>query len=218
MIETITTKQIPEVFPILKIWGWDVAFYLFMGGIAAGLMLFASAAVATRAQRFLPTACGRLALLDPVMLGIGMLGLFHHLGNRWNVMAFYLFFNPVSPMGWGAWALPVLMGVGGLFGLACLPPEDRGRVPFAPLRAYLEALTEWREPMAKAAVPLALFLGSYTGVLLSTRVAAPLELINAGASFHDLRPFNSRGAADDAEPGSPGEAPAPAHRYRPAGH
>lgn len=175
MIQYVTTKHNPMVYPHLAVWGWDIAFYLFLGGTAAGILLISGIAIATRNERFLPTSTGKVVLLAPILLGIGMLGLLHNVENKLNLIAFYLFFNSVSPKSWGAWSLPAVLIVGGLFGLACLSESDRkwvGRWPI--LQRTLASLADYRISMAKAIVPLALFLGSYTGVLLSTNVGRPL--------------------------------------------
>ena len=49
MIEEVlvTARYNAKVDPVLGIWTWEIAFYLFMGGMAAGIMLFSAWAVLT---------------------------------------------------------------------------------------------------------------------------------------------------------------------------
>ena len=56
MIEEVltTARYNPKVDPSLGIWTWEIAFYLFMGGMAAGIMLLAAWAVLGRRRETLP--------------------------------------------------------------------------------------------------------------------------------------------------------------------
>ena len=47
----VTARYNAKVDPVLGIWTWEIAFYLFMGGMAAGIMLFSAWAVLTRDSR-----------------------------------------------------------------------------------------------------------------------------------------------------------------------
>ena len=53
MIEEVlaTARYNPKVDPALGIWTWEIAFYLFLGGMAAGIMLFAAWAALGRKKR-----------------------------------------------------------------------------------------------------------------------------------------------------------------------
>ncbi len=160
------------VDPQLHVWGWEIPAYLFLGGMAAGIMflsalLHARPGERSRAARWLP-------LLAPALVSAGMLALFLDLGHRLFVWRFYLAFRWTSPMSWGAWILLVVYPVSILFGLATLSEDDAAllarRVPVAG-----RWLPRWRafairrtRGLRIANLVTGVGLGGYTGVLLST--------------------------------------------------
>ena len=127
------------------IWGWEIPVYLFLGGLAAGLMIL-SALVPRResaAMRLLPLAA-------PLALSIGMGALFLDLDGKLHVFRFYTALRVTSPMSWGAWILVAIYPVTILYG-------------FAPTRA-----------LQRLNLILGVALGAYTGILLGTLSARPL--------------------------------------------
>jgi formate-dependent nitrite reductase membrane component NrfD len=160
------------VDPQLHVWGWEIPVYLFLGGMAAGVMflsslLHARAGERSRAARWLP-------LLAPLLVSAGMVALFLDLGHKPFVWRFYLAFRWTSPMSWGAWILVVVYPVSVLFGLASLGDEDTAflarRVPILG-----GVLPSWRAFALRHARGLRIAnlvtgvgLGGYTGILLST--------------------------------------------------
>ena len=96
------------------IWGWEIAVYLFLGGLAAGSMILASAA-----------RVRRLVFVAPVALSAGMLALFLDLESKLHVFRFYTAFRWTSPMSWGAWILLAIYPVTILYGLR--PTENLRR-------------------------------------------------------------------------------------------
>jgi formate-dependent nitrite reductase membrane component NrfD len=77
-----------------EIWGWEIAVYLFLGGLVAGLLVL-------RGAGFNP----RWPYLAPVLLSAGMLALFLDLEHKLHMFRFYTSFQWRSPMSWGAWIL-----------------------------------------------------------------------------------------------------------------
>jgi protein NrfD len=165
--------------PHLHVWGWEIPAYLFLGGMAAGLMFLTSllharhGAEPSRTARWLP-------LLPPALVSLGMGALFLDLAFKLHVWRFYLAFRWTSPMSWGAWILVVVYPVSVLFGLATLGEADAAllarRVPLLgglvpPLRAF--ALRHARR-LRIANLVVGVTLGGYTGVLLSTLGARAL--------------------------------------------
>jgi formate-dependent nitrite reductase membrane component NrfD len=163
--------------PQLHIWGWEIPVYLFLGGMAAGLMFLSSLLHARRGERS-PTARW-LPFLAPLLVSVGMGALFLDLAHKLHVWRFYLAFRWTSPMSWGAWILIVVYPVSILFGLATLGQADverARRIPIvgglvAPLRAL--ALRRARG-LRIANLVVGVGLGGYTGVLLSTLGARAL--------------------------------------------
>lgn len=179
MIEEVlvTARYNAKVDPVLGIWTWEIAFYLFMGGMAAGIMLFSAWAVLTRRQEILTFAHDRFSLWAPVALSLGMTTLFLDLEYKIHVFRFYTSFEPSSPMSWGAWVLVLiypLMVVQILSTLRKGYPMLASLLERLPLGSWLLDLCEKRRGMiAIAVIPLAVGLGIYTGVLLSAFSARP---------------------------------------------
>ncbi len=164
--------------PVLSVWGWEIPAYLFLGGMAAGIMflsalLHARPGPRSRAARWLP-------FLTPVLLAVGMGSLFLDLENKLHVWRFYLAFRWTSPMSWGAWILLVVFPVSILFGLATLADEDLAFVG-AKVPALARLVGAGRtfalghaRALRIASLVVGVGLGGYTGVLLSTLGARAL--------------------------------------------
>ncbi|MFZ4579923.1 MAG: NrfD/PsrC family molybdoenzyme membrane anchor subunit [Myxococcota bacterium] len=183
--------------PSLHIWGWEIPVYLFLGGVAAGVMVWTSllfrripVAERSRALRWLPFA-------TPVALSLGMLALLLDLANPLHVPRFYATIQLTSPMSWGSWILLAIYPVTLLVGVAALTgPETKAVTTWAPLRwTRLGRLVTWGRRYAQAhdhglltvQLSLGLALGVYTGVLLgalgaravwSSAILPPLFLVS----------------------------------------
>jgi formate-dependent nitrite reductase membrane component NrfD len=104
----VTARDNALVDPSLQIWTWEVAMYLFMGGLTAGVMVFAATMILMKKDEEAPFATTRLALLAPILLSLGMTTLFLDLEHKLFVFRFYTSFQITSPMSWGAWILLVI--------------------------------------------------------------------------------------------------------------
>lgn len=168
--------------PHLHVWGWEIPVYLFLGGMAAGLMILLAA---LRARPEAPSKAIRwLAFAPAVLVSVGMGALFLDLAHKLHVWRFYLAFRWTSPMSWGAWILLVVYPVSLLFALAGLEDEEALRVAawlgarLAPagrllVRARAFALDR-AGCLRRAQLVSGAALGVYTGVLLSTLGARAL--------------------------------------------
>ena len=173
----ITARNNALIDPSLHIWTWEVAMYLFLGGLTAGIMVFAALMTVRNKDRVAPFATTRLALLAPIVLSMGMTTLFLDLEHKLFVFRFYTSFQITSPMSWGAWVLIVVYPISILQILSTI----RGGYPS--LAAFVERLTigrliiDWceryRVEIALAVIPFAVALGIYTGILLSAFGARP---------------------------------------------
>ncbi|MDR7482312.1 MAG: NrfD/PsrC family molybdoenzyme membrane anchor subunit [Armatimonadota bacterium] len=181
-VPTPVVERVDAVLnPRLHLWGWEVATYLFLGGVAAGLLIFASwAHLAGRRRQFLP-AVRVASLLVPPLIVAGLVLLWLDLGSRWTPFWLYVTLRPTSPMSWGAWillavlltsslaAVPALLATGVRSGLCRRwpwlhrMPEQTGR--WAGRRGRALAWTN---------LALGIGLGLYTGILLGTMVARPV--------------------------------------------
>lgn len=173
----VTARENALIDPSLHIWTWEVAMYLFLGGLTAGVMIFAAAMTILGKDREAPFSTNRLALIAPIVLSLGMTTLFLDLEHKLFVYRFYTSFQPTSPMSWGAWILLVIYPISILQILATL------RDGYSPLAWFVDSLKagrrllDWceryRTEIAVVAIPFAVALGIYTGILLSAFGARP---------------------------------------------
>jgi len=173
----VTARGNELIDPSLHIWTWEVAMYLFLGGLTAGVMIFAALMTVMGRDEEAPFAARRLALLAPIVLSAGMTTLFLDLEHKLFVYRFYTSFQITSPMSWGAWILIVIypisiMQILSTFrsGYGVLAGFFDG---FAIGRTILDTCERYRYEIAMAAIPFAIALGIYTGILLSAFGARP---------------------------------------------
>ncbi len=172
----ITARSNPPVDPVMHIWGWEISVYLFLGGLTAGIMFFSALMLLLNRDEEAPFSVNRLSLLAPVVLSLGMATLFLDLEHKLFVWRFYTTFEPTSPMSYGAWILVLVYPITLLQVLSTL----RSGYPLLaslltgtrPERVLL-VCERWRRPIAWAAIPVAVALGIYTGILLSAFSARP---------------------------------------------
>jgi formate-dependent nitrite reductase membrane component NrfD len=145
--------------PVLKppVWKDDIAYYFFLGGLAAGCSLLAAGADQTgRPELRRGTRLGALGAL-----GLGTYYLIHDLGRPDRFHHMLRVAKPTSPMSVGTW---VLAGYGPAMGVAAL-----SEVMPAWLRRTLPGrlMDVAARPAGLAAATLAPAVASYTAVLLS---------------------------------------------------
>lgn len=173
----VTPRFNPKVDPSLGIWTWEISVYLFFGGLTAGIIVFAALALLKQKEGQRSFSADSLALWAPIALSLGMTTLFLDLEHKLYVFRFYTTFQPTSPMSWGAWVLMVIYPVTILQILSTLRPGyplaagivDR----FAIGRWVLDLANRYRRAIAIVAIPSAVALGIYTGILLSAFNARP---------------------------------------------
>lgn len=151
--------------------------YLFLGGLTAGVMIFAAIMTVMNRDEEAPFAAKRLALLAPIVLSAGMTTLFLDLEHKLFVYRFYTSFQITSPMSWGAWILIVIYPISIL---QILSTFRSGYGFFAGFidriaigRTVLDLCERYRREIAIVAIPFAIALGIYTGILLSAFGARP---------------------------------------------
>lgn len=159
------------VIPHPETWGWEVAVYLFLGGLVAGLLIV-SAVLRVRSRERYARAIRAADLLGFPLLAIGMLLLWIDLGQRWNAWQFYTTLRLSSPMSWGSWILVVAFAVLVLRASAALPAGVIRRL--APVRWLTWLARRTDGALDLLALVLGPALGAYTGFLLSAIAARPL--------------------------------------------
>lgn len=171
----ISGRNLPDIDPHLNLWHWPIPAYLFLGGMAAGILFFSALYYIRGREKSLPTAVKWSTFLTPFIL---VLGLFFLLLDLKHPAYFWRLFTTIrlqSPMSWGAWVLMVITPLSILWSgsyLKELVPNWKWQWKFLD---RLEGLViRFRMPIAWIMLIYALILGIYTGILLSTFNARPL--------------------------------------------
>ena len=138
--------------PVLKPpdWGNQVIGYLWLGGIGAGAFVISTLATLRGGKDDREIATLGYTISAVAMAGSAPL-LISHLGRPDRFLHMLRVFKPSSPMNAGAWGMTALSGAA--FAAAAASVGGAGAVP--------------RTLIALAGTPAALFVGTYTGVLLS---------------------------------------------------
>jgi formate-dependent nitrite reductase membrane component NrfD len=176
--ELTTTRANALIDPALHVWHGEVALYLFLGGLVAGLMVITGWLMLREPDRPRSRALSLLPWASPVLLSVGMFFLWLDLEHPFNAFRFYLALRVTSPMSWGAWILLAIYPVSMLLAWTTTPEPVRARVS-ARLRArWFGRLGDWSlahvRLLATLNIALGASLGVYTGVLLGTLAARPL--------------------------------------------
>ena len=171
----ISGRDIPHIDPSLEIWHWPIGLYLFLGGLAAGILLFAALVVIFNKEKEFPTTAKYASLIPPVALVIGLIALIYDLKNPLYSWQLYTTIRLESPMSWGAWVLLLVTPLSFMWVFSyfseLLPSWN---LRFSWLKRLEKFLKKNRKNMAYALVPLSIILGIYTGILLSAFNARPL--------------------------------------------
>jgi protein NrfD len=177
-VESFSTRLNPHVDPALHVWGWEVPFDLFLGGVVAGLLVLYSITVLMRAEKRYPTVVKVAPLLAVPLLSLGLLFLFLDLEYKLHAFRFYTTFELSAPMSWGSWIIMFTMIVGGVQFLYTLAEMEE----FRNTKIGKWGVWNWsqkipatlRRKMAWCTLFLGVGLGTYTGLLLASSVARPL--------------------------------------------
>jgi protein NrfD len=169
--------------PGFHVWGWDVSVYLFLGGLAAGIMILTALLGLRRADEPASRWVRWMPLAAPALISVGMAALFWDLDYKLHVYRFYLAFVPTSPMSWGSWLLLVVYPATILLGLAGLSAAETDWLAgLGPIRATrLDRVLRWVRAWATdhlgglrwTNLVVGAGLGLYTGILLGTLGARP---------------------------------------------
>jgi formate-dependent nitrite reductase membrane component NrfD len=184
MNEFSTTRHNPLIDPALHIWHGEVAAYLFLGGLAAGVMVLSGLWLILRPDDDRSRHLGLLPWSVPVLMSLGMFLLWLDLENPWNAFRFYFVFRPLSPMSWGAWILLAVYPASIALAWSTTATRMReramawldGRWPRLGRlvrrgHGWLAARPTW---VGSVNIVTGVGLGIYTGMLLGTMAARPL--------------------------------------------
>ena len=171
----ISGRNIPNIDPYLHVWHWPIPLYLFLGGLAAGILFFAAYFTITGKEDKVPGAIKLAPMVAPIAIVIGLVALMFDLTHVLYFWRLYTTIRLESPMSWGAWVLMVMTPIS--FAWAFIHLREvfpKFNWPFKWLYPIEDFLKKYKIWMAWSLIPLTIALGIYTGILLSAFNARPL--------------------------------------------
>ena len=179
----VSGRNIPNIDPYLEIWHWQISLYLFLGGMAAGILFFAALFYILNKENEMPATVKYATIIAPIALIIGLAALFFDLTHKLYFWRLYTTIRITSPMSWGAWILLLVTPLSMLWVFSYyreLYPKLENklqtfrRLKFLKLDTFEKFLIKNRKIMAIVLIPSTIILGVYTGILLSAFNARPL--------------------------------------------
>jgi protein NrfD len=163
------------VDPSLNIWHWQIPLYLFLGGMAAGILCIAALYYIRGREEDYRTAVRITPFLAPILLIIGLVALFIDLRHKLFFWQLYVNIRLQSPMSWGAWTLMVITPVSFIW--CALHIRDifpNWDWKYKWLKVLEEFFNRYKKALAWVMLIYGIILGIYTGILLSAFNARPL--------------------------------------------
>ncbi len=171
----VSGRMNQNIDPYLHIWHWQIPLYLFLGGLAAGILFFAAFFVIRGKEKEYPTAVRKATLIVPILLVIGLFALFLDLKHKTYFWRLYTVIRLQSPMSWGAWTLMIITPISLIWAALNIRevfPNWKWKYKWLDdLDAFFR---RWKLPLAWATIFYAVILGVYTGILFSAFNARPL--------------------------------------------
>ncbi len=163
------------VDPQLNVWHWQIPLYLFLGGMAAGILAIAALYFIRGREKDYKTAVRITPFLAPVLLVLGLIALFIDIRHKMFFWQLYTNIKLQSPMSWGAWTLLVITPVSFIWSALHIkdifPGWDWKYKWLFDLEAFFN---KYKMTLAWVMLSYAIILGIYTGILLSAFNARPL--------------------------------------------
>ena len=171
----ISGRMNPKIDPILHIWSWEIPLYLFLGGLAAGILFFAALYTILGKEKKYKATVSIAPLITPFLLILGLFALFLDLNHKSFFWQLYTTIKLQSPMSWGAWTLMLITPISFIW--AALNIKEifpRWDWKFSWLKDFEKWCRKQIIPIAWLTIILSVILGIYTGILLSAFNARPL--------------------------------------------
>ncbi len=171
----ISGRMNPGIDPYLSIWHWEIPLYLFLGGLAAGLLFFASLFTILGKEKQMQATVKWGPFLASIALVIGLFALFLDLKHKLFFWRLYTTVRLQSPMSWGAWTLMVITPLSFIWSASYIKeliPKWDWKFDF--LNKAEAWVIKYRVGFAWVMIIYAVVLGIYTGILLSAFNARPL--------------------------------------------
>ena len=202
--EIITSGRMNlNIDPVLHVWHWQIPIYLFLGGMAAGLLFFAAYYVIMGKEKEFPTAVKFGPILAPIAIILGLVALILDLKHPMYFWQLYTTIRLESPMSWGAWVLMLITPLSMMWVAMYLKeifPQFESEIKIigkvlkfiiTPKDSFEEGEVEWdwkfkfqrdfeifmikyKKTLAWILLVSSVILGVYTGILLSAFNARPL--------------------------------------------
>ena len=177
----ISGRNIPNIDPSLQVWHWPISLYLFLGGLAAGILFFAALFYLLGKDKEYPVAVKVASIIPPIALSVGLLALVYDLTHKLYTWQLYMTVRIESPMSWGAWVLLIVTPISFMWTFSYyreVYPKLEAKLQVFKRLKFLNSVEKFvidnRKYLAIALIPLTLILGVYTGILLSAFNARPL--------------------------------------------
>lgn len=196
----ISGRNIPNLDPHLHMWHWHIPLYLFLGGLAAGILFFAAFMVIRGNEEKYPVSIKYTPIIAPFALVIGLAALMLDLKHPLYSWQLYTTFRIESPMSWGAWTLMLVTPLSIAWVASYLKEispniwtkygfvnklmklvfkeVDNGELKwewkYGFLTKFEQMFIKFRKPISWVMLGSSVILGIYTGILLSAFNARPL--------------------------------------------
>ena len=161
--------------PHLQIWHWHIPLYLFLGGLAAGILFFAALYTILGKENEYKAAVKIAPFVAPFLLMIGLLVLFLDLNHKLYFWRLYTSIRLESPMSWGAWTLMVVTPLSFIWSAIHIkelfPKWDW---KFDIIKNIDKFFKKYKLVLAWIMLVYSVVLGIYTGILFSAFNARPL--------------------------------------------
>ena len=105
----VSGRNLPHIDPHLELWHWPISLYLFLGGLAAGILFFAALVTLFRKEDKYLGAVKYATIIAPIAIGVGLIALLYDLTHVLYAWRLYMVIRLESPMSWGAWTLIYFM-------------------------------------------------------------------------------------------------------------
>lgn len=171
----VSGRNIPNIDPYLNIWHWQIPIYLFLGGLAAGILFLAGVYTILGKEKEMQATVKWAPFLVPFALIIGLFMLFLDLKHKLYFWQLYTTIRLESPMGWGAWVLMIMTPISIIWSASYIRevfPNWDWKFKF--LKTFEVWVIKNRYYIAWPMAIYAVILGIYTGILLSAFNARPL--------------------------------------------
>ena len=174
----ISGRNLPHIDPHLDLWHWPISLYLFLGGLAAGILFFTAVVTLFNKEEKYQGAVKWATIIPPFALSIGLIALLYDLTHIWYSWRLFTAFRITSPMSWGAWTLLLITPISLLWTIsyfkAYFPSWNWQEGLLAILGKLIDYINQHKKILAWVLIPSTIILGIYTGILLSAFNARPL--------------------------------------------